>query len=162
MPRIVHEQFTSSSRIVEDMFKNLCASQRGRAFSLTYTVTSCSRIIYALHEQFAHDTGSLRRVHEQFMSSSLPLSDSCARVGAVHQALYVGTTSKFSLEHRHDVISSKLRRCSNVICPLGGGGGIYVSWTLLAISLHETLARLELIFFIFVSYGYRSMIQKPT
>ena len=35
------------------------------------------------------------------------------------QALYVGKTSKFSLEQRHDVISSKLRRCSNVICPLG-------------------------------------------
>ena len=38
---------------------------------------------------------------------------------ATQQALYVGTTSKFSLKQRHDVISSKLRRCSNVIWPLG-------------------------------------------
>ena len=37
------------------------------------------------------------------MSLSRLLSDSCNRVCAAHQALFVGTTSKFSLEQRHDV-----------------------------------------------------------
>ena len=36
-----------------------------------------------------------------------------------HWALYVGTTSKFSLERRHDLISTTFQRCSNVRCPLG-------------------------------------------
>ena len=35
------------------------------------------------------------------------------------QALYVGSTLKFSLEQRHDVISTTFQRCSNVRCPLG-------------------------------------------
>ena len=34
-------------------------------------------------------------------------------------ALYVGSTLKFSLEQRHDVISTTFQRCSNVRCPLG-------------------------------------------
>ena len=33
--RRVHEQLTSSSRVVQDMFMNWCTSQCGRAFSLT-------------------------------------------------------------------------------------------------------------------------------
>ena len=35
------------------------------------------------------------------------------------RALYVETTSKFSLEQRHDLISTTFQRCSNVRCPLG-------------------------------------------
>ena len=35
------------------------------------------------------------------------------------QALYVGSTLKFSLEQRHDVISTTFQRFSNVRCPLG-------------------------------------------
>ena len=35
------------------------------------------------------------------------------------QALYVGSTLKFSLEQRHDVISTTFQHCSNVRCPLG-------------------------------------------
>ena len=35
------------------------------------------------------------------------------------QALYVGSTLKFSLEQHHDVISTTFQRCSNVRCPLG-------------------------------------------
>ena len=106
LSRRVHEQLTSSSLVVHDMFMNWCASQCGRAFSLTRSridVTSCSRLVYTPHEQFVHGTSSSRRVHEQLMSRSQLLSDSCNRVGAAHQALYVGTTSKFSLEQRHDV-----------------------------------------------------------
>ena len=67
-------------------------------------VTSCSRLVYAPLEQYVHDTNSSRRVHEQFMSRSRLLSDSCNRVGAAHQALFVGTTSKYCLEYRHDVM----------------------------------------------------------
>ena len=37
------------------------------------------------------------------------------------RALYVGTTSKISLEQHHDLIkfSTTFQRCSNVKCPLG-------------------------------------------
>ena len=35
------------------------------------------------------------------------------------QALYVGSTLKFSLEQRHDVISTTFQRCFNVRCPQG-------------------------------------------
>ena len=35
------------------------------------------------------------------------------------QALYVGSTFKFSFEQRHDVISTTFQGCSNVRCPLG-------------------------------------------
>ena len=35
------------------------------------------------------------------------------------QALYVGSTLKWSSERRHDVISTTFQRCSNVRCPLG-------------------------------------------
>ena len=35
------------------------------------------------------------------------------------RALYVGSTSKFSSEQRHDLISTTFQRCSNVRCPLG-------------------------------------------
>ena len=35
------------------------------------------------------------------------------------RALYVGTTSEFSLEQRHDLISTTSQRCSNVRFPLG-------------------------------------------
>ena len=38
---------------------------------------------------------------------------------STQQALYVGTTLKFSLEQRHDQISTKFQCCSNVRCPLG-------------------------------------------
>ena len=37
---------------------------------------------------------------------------------ASQPALDVGTTSKFNLEQRNDLISTKFRRCS-VMCPLG-------------------------------------------
>ena len=33
--------------------------------------------------------------------------------------LHIGTTSKFSLEQRHDLISSTFQRCANGRCPLG-------------------------------------------
>ena len=35
------------------------------------------------------------------------------------RAIDVGTTLKSSLEQRNDIISTKFRRCSNVMCPLG-------------------------------------------
>ena len=35
------------------------------------------------------------------------------------QGLYVGSTLKFSLEQRHNLISTTFQRCSNVRCPLG-------------------------------------------
>ena len=35
------------------------------------------------------------------------------------RALYVGTTSKFSLKQRHDLISITFQRCSNVRCLRG-------------------------------------------
>ena len=34
------------------------------------------------------------------------------------RALYVGSTPKFNLEQRHDLISTTLQRCSNLRCPL--------------------------------------------
>ena len=37
----------------------------------------------------------------------------------IQRALYIGTTSKFSLKQRHDLISTTFQRCSNVRCPLG-------------------------------------------
>ena len=97
MPRIIHEQLTSSSRVVHDMFTNWCASQRGRAFPLTRsrvlhalmaravpTSLRTSRTVCAWHEQF---TTSSRAVHKQFTSSSRLLRDSGARVGA---GVYIG------------------------------------------------------------------------
>ena len=38
---------------------------------------------------------------------------------STQRALYVGTTFEFSLEQRHDPISTTFRCCSNVRCPLG-------------------------------------------
>ena len=35
------------------------------------------------------------------------------------RALHFGSTSKFSSEQRHDLISTTFQRCSNVRCPLG-------------------------------------------
>ena len=35
------------------------------------------------------------------------------------RALYIGSTSKVSLEQRHNLISTTFQRCSNVRCPLG-------------------------------------------
>ena len=108
-------------------------------------VTSCSRLVYAPFEQFVHDTSSSRRVHVQFMSRSRLLSDSCNRVGAAHQALFVGTTSKY---------------CSNVSWPLEG----YIRF--LDTARHfitcNTFTFRTFSFFVFVSYGYLSMIQKLT
>ena len=40
-------------------------------------------------------------------------------VNTALRALYVGSTSKFSLEQCHDIISTTFQRCSNVRCPLG-------------------------------------------
>ena len=39
-------------------------------------------------------------------------------ISVTQRALYVGTTSKFSLG-RHDLISTTFQHCSNVRCPLG-------------------------------------------
>ena len=35
------------------------------------------------------------------------------------RVLYIGTTSKFSLDQRHNLISTTFQHCSNVRCPLG-------------------------------------------
>ena len=104
--RTAHVDFTSSSRHVHEL---VCVAVWTCLLTHTVTctsridVTSCSRLVYDPHEQFVLDTSSSRRIHEQFMSRSRLLSDSCNRVGAAHQALYVGTTSKFNLVQRHDV-----------------------------------------------------------
>ena len=71
--RIVHEPFTSSSRVVHDMFTNWCASQRGRAFPLIRSRVLHALISRAVHDYFTHFTNSLRMaraVHDEFTSSS--------------------------------------------------------------------------------------------
>ena len=136
--RTAHVEFTSSSRHFHELVRVAvwpCLLTHAVTWTSRIDVTSCSRLVYTPHEQFVHDTSSSRRVHEQLMSRSQLLSDSCNRVGAAHQALYVETTSKFSLDN------ATTWRCSNVLWPLGG---IYVSWTLFAISLHATHLRFGL------------------
>ena len=41
------------------------------------------------------------------------------------RALYVVTTLKFTLEQRHDLISTTCQRCSNVRCPLGRPSAVW-------------------------------------
>ena len=65
----------------------------------------------------AHGYGHLRSPRfRQESSEALPTL----------QALYVGSTLKFSLEQRHDVISTTFQRCSNVRCPLGREDGLWL------------------------------------
>ena len=83
------------------------------------TVTKSSR---TAHVEF---TSSSRHVHELVRVAMLPCllthTVTCTsrnRVGAAHQALYVGTTTKFSLEQCHDVTLFQRHMPA-------GGGGIY-------------------------------------
>ena len=84
--RTAHVEFTSSSYIVHDRVAN---------FFPAHTATCASRIagtisswlVYALLEQFAHDTTSLQVIYDDFTSSSRLLRDSGARVGA---GAYIG------------------------------------------------------------------------
>ena len=115
--RTAHVDFTSSSRHVHEL---VCVAVWTCLLTHTVTctsridVTSCSRLVYDPHEQFVHDTSSSRRIHELFMSRSRLLSDSYNRVGAAHQALYVGTTSKFNLEQRRDVVPAYYGRWGHI------------------------------------------------
>ena len=104
--RTAHVEFTSSSRHVHELVRVAvwpCLLPHMITCTSRIDVTSYSRLVYAPHEQFVHDTSSSRRIHKQFMSRSRLLSDSCNRVDAAHQALYVGTRSKFCFKQRHDV-----------------------------------------------------------
>ena len=112
--RTAHVEFTSSSRYVQELVHVAvwpCLLTHTVKCTSRIDVTCCSRLVYAPHEQFVHNTSSSRRVHEQLMRRSQLLSDSCNHVGAAHQTLYVGTTSKFSLEQRHDVTLFQHRVC---------------------------------------------------
>ena len=79
--RTAHVEFTSSSYIVHDWIAE---------YFPTHTATCTSRIagtiiswlVYALLEQFAHDTTSSQVICDEFTSSSRLLRDSGARVGA--------------------------------------------------------------------------------
>ena len=88
--RTVHVEFTSSLRHVHELVR-----VAAWPYLPTDTVmctsridgTSSSRLVYALHEQFAHGMSRSRRVHEQFTNSLRVLRDSGARVGA---GVYIG------------------------------------------------------------------------
>ena len=153
--RTAHVEFTSSSRHVHELVRVAvwpCLLPHMITCTSRIDVTSYSRLVYAPHEQFVHDTSSSRRINKQFMSRSRLLSDSCNRVDAAHQALYVGTRSKFCFKQRHNV---------TLFQRIMAAGDIYVSLTLLAILLHATHSRFGFFsFFVFVSYGYLSMIHK--
>ena len=81
--RTAHVEFTSSLRHVHELVR-----VAAWPYLPTDTVmctsridgTSSSRLVYALHEQFAHGTSSSRRVHEQFANSSRAVHDYCLLV----------------------------------------------------------------------------------
>ena len=103
--RTAHVEFTSSSRHVHELVRVAvwtCLLTHMIKCSSRIDVTSYSRLVYAPHEQFVHDTSSSRRIHKQFMSRSRLLSHSCNRVDAAHQALYVGTSIRFIWLPEHD------------------------------------------------------------
>ena len=155
--RTAHVEFTSSSRYVHELVCVAvwpCLLTHMIACTSRVDVTSCSRLVYAPHEQFVHDTSSSRRIHKQFMSSSRLLSDSCNRVDAAHQALYVGKRSKFCFKQRHDV--TLFQRI------MAAGGYIRFLDTARHFTTYNTFTFRNFSFFVFVSYGYLSMIHKLT
>ena len=155
--RTAHVEFTSSSRYVHELVCVAvwpCLLTHMIACTSRVDVTSCSRLVYAPHEQFVHDTSSSRRIHKQLMSSSRLLSDSCNRVDAPHQTLYVGTRSKFCFKQRHDVTLFKRI--------MAAGGYIRVLDTARHFTTCNTFTFRIFSFFVFVSYGYLSMIHKLT
>lgn len=91
LPRIVHEQFTKSSRHVREL---VCVAAWEGLPTETVTctsridVTSSLRLVHALHEQFAHGTRRSRRVHEQFTNSSRTVHEYCATVALVGGYVY--------------------------------------------------------------------------
>ena len=71
--RTAHVVFTNSSRHVHELVRVAawpCLPTDTVTCTSRIDGTSSSRLVYALHEQFAHGTSSSRRVHEQFTTTA--------------------------------------------------------------------------------------------
>ena len=74
------------------------------------------RLLFALYEYVAFDMYEVMNV--TVPTSTAVLYTVLGMLSSL-RALYVGSTSKFGLEQRHDRSSTTFQCCSNVRCPLG-------------------------------------------